>query len=422
MVARINSGKSISKALNYNEQKVQHGIAELLTASGFVKDYDKLTFYDKINHFNRYTSLNDKVVTNTLHVSLNFDPSEVLENNKLIAIANEYMNRIGFGNQPYLVYRHFDTGHPHIHIVSTNIEADGSRISLHNIGRNQSESARKEIEIQFDLVKADSSKPVNQLNIVPVNAQKLMSGKRSTKAAISNVLSLVIDQYKYCSLAEFNAVLKLYNVSADRCSEISNTYKFNGLLFRVLDDRGNKTGTPIKASLFYMKPTLSNLEKRFQENEKLKTPHTKRLRTIIDYTLFKNHHLTIETFIRLLQQEGISTVLRINKEGIIYGVTYVDHKTKCVFNGSELGNGYSAKNLLEKCDRDENKISASISEQTKKNQQSEMNDDYSKQQSIGQSKSIEILNDVINPTRTIDYVPYQLTKASKRKKKKQLKI
>ena len=56
------------------------------------------------------------------------------------------MEKIGFGEQPYLTYQHFDAGHPHIHIVSVKVRADGSRIDTQNIGRNQSEKARKEIE------------------------------------------------------------------------------------------------------------------------------------------------------------------------------------------------------------------------------------------------------------------------------------
>ena len=158
MVARINTSKSISKALNYNEHKVQEGKAEILSASGFLKEADKMNFYEKLERFESLTSLNERTATNTLHVSLNFDPSETLSNDKLVEIADTYMQKIGYNNQPYLVYRHHDAGHPHIHIVSTNIERDGSRISMHNMGRNQSEKARKEIEIDFKLVKAEDKK------------------------------------------------------------------------------------------------------------------------------------------------------------------------------------------------------------------------------------------------------------------------
>jgi hypothetical protein len=53
MVARINTGKNISKALNFNEQKVLQGKAECILASGFIKDSDKLNFYNKLHHFAR---------------------------------------------------------------------------------------------------------------------------------------------------------------------------------------------------------------------------------------------------------------------------------------------------------------------------------------------------------------------------------
>jgi hypothetical protein len=106
MVARINTSKSISKALNYNEQKVFNGKAECILVSGFIHDLDKLNFYDKLHHFERLISLNEKTTINTLHVSLNFDSSDKINTEKLQAIANKYMEIIGFGNQPYLVYRH----------------------------------------------------------------------------------------------------------------------------------------------------------------------------------------------------------------------------------------------------------------------------------------------------------------------------
>ena len=62
------------------------------------------------------------------------------------------MEGIGFKDQPYLVYKHNDSGHPHIHIVSSLITPEGKRIRTQNIGRNQSEKTRKEIEKEFNLI------------------------------------------------------------------------------------------------------------------------------------------------------------------------------------------------------------------------------------------------------------------------------
>ena len=134
MVARISTPTSINRALNYNENKVKNGQAILLHSEGFLKDTEQLNFYDKLKRFTDLIELNTRAKTNSLHISLNFGNSDTLDAEKLVEIAGEYMFKIGFGQQPYLVYQHMDAGHPHLHIVTTSIREDGSRIDTYNIG------------------------------------------------------------------------------------------------------------------------------------------------------------------------------------------------------------------------------------------------------------------------------------------------
>src|ERR1700688_3340488 len=223
MVAVINISKSLRNALNYNEQKLKLNKAELIHSMNYGKDTSELGFTDKIRRLEMFTKLNEKTELNSVHISLNFDPSEMLSNEKLQAIADSYMEKIGFGNQPYLVYKHFDAGHPHIHLLTTNIRANGSRIKMHNIGRNQSEKARKEIEYDFKLVRAQKHELKQVYELKPVNVPKVIYGKSETKRAITNVLDSILPAYKYASLPELNAVLRGYNVVADRGSEDSRT-------------------------------------------------------------------------------------------------------------------------------------------------------------------------------------------------------
>ncbi|HVW60104.1 MAG TPA: hypothetical protein VHC48_08725 [Puia sp.] len=82
--------------------------------------------------------------------------------------------------------------------------------------------------------------------------------------ALSNVLEKVVGQYKYTSLEELNAVLRLYNAEAYRGREESRLYKTRGLIYRVLDEKGRATSSQIKASDFDSKPTLDRLEKQFE--------------------------------------------------------------------------------------------------------------------------------------------------------------
>lgn len=328
-------------ALNYNEKKVQKGTATCLYAANYLKDVNAMNFHEKLAGFERLNSLNERAATKTLHVSLNFNTDEKLSQNKLIEIADAYMQRIGFGEQPYLVYRHEDAGHPHIHIVSNTIKPDGTRINTHNIGRNQSEKARKEIEKQYGLVKAEKQQWLSNSIAKIVNAEKVEYGKAETKRGIANVVSVVFSNYKFASLPEFNAALKQFNVAADRGKEEGRIYKHRGLMFRVLDAEGNKVGVPVKASSIGCKPTLDNLEKKFTTNETAKESLKPLVKAKLDECLAKSPK-SMKQLMSLLRQQNIYTVLRQNAEGRLYGITFVDNQNKSVFNGSDLGKTYSA--------------------------------------------------------------------------------
>jgi hypothetical protein len=346
MVSKITTPLSISRALNYNEQKVQKGKAECLFAGNFLHQANELNFYQKLDRFEKLMEQNASK-TNTLHISLNFHPSERLSNEKLIQIAESYMYKIGFGEQPFLVYRHFDAAHPHLHIVTTNICENGKRFDTYNIGRNQSQQARKEIEVEYGLMKAAGRKEQQKETPEAVNMQRLKYGFEETKRSMTNVLSLVINQYKFTSLAELNAVLKLYNVTADRGSEESRTFKNHGLHYRLLGEKGNKVGVPFKASSIYFKPTLKYLEEKFIANESLRLPFKSRLKTAIDWTLSKQPG-SMNDFVSGMKKEKITAVVRENGQGFIYGITFIDHHSKTVFNGSDLGKPYSAAGIKER--------------------------------------------------------------------------
>src|SRR4051812_7935850 len=100
----------------------------------------------------------------------------------------------------------------------------------------------------------------------------------------------LLNQYKYTSHAELNAVLKQYNVMADRGKEDTKMFQKRGLVYTALDDHGNKIGTTIKASNSYSKPTLKILEHRFVQNERSRQEHQHRLKTPIKWVLVKEKH------------------------------------------------------------------------------------------------------------------------------------
>lgn len=348
MVAKVNSGQNILGVLNYNENKVKAGVAVCIHENMFNCNVERLSFNDKLKTFQSFIVRNNRATTKAVHISLNFDPSEKLNKDTLNAIATQYMDRLGFGNQPYLVYQHYDAAHPHIHIVTTNIQRDGKRIILYNIGRNQSEKARKEIERDFGLVKAGGRKQTEGEIINPIDVKKAVYGKTETKRTISNTVRFVTKNYRFTSIPELNAVLRQYNVMADTGKEGSQMREKKGLLYRITDEKSNKIGVGIKASSIYGKPTLAYLERQFKLNEVMRRPHKQRIINCIDQTFGNRQAISKATFLQSLSKEGIFVLFRQNEEGRIYGLTFVDNKTKVVFNGSDLGKAFGAKEITER--------------------------------------------------------------------------
>lgn len=164
MVAKITFPTNLVKALNYHEQKVKRGEATCLHAANYLREVRHLNFYQKRERLEQLMERNGRAKIKLVHVSLNFDPSEHLSRETFIRIANTYMEKLGFAEQPYLVYEHRDKGHEHIHILTTCIREDGTRINTHLLGANKSEPARIAIEAQFGLVRA-SDKNSNALKV-----------------------------------------------------------------------------------------------------------------------------------------------------------------------------------------------------------------------------------------------------------------
>lgn len=418
MVAVIKTGHSLSRILNYNENKVKEGSASAIYAANYPMDIEQLTFENKLRRLKNQAALNENVTRNSVHISLNFDPSESLSTSMLAQIADTYMDKIGYGQQPYLVYQHFDSGHPHIHIVSVKVKEDGSRIDMQNIGRNQSEQARKEIEKNFNLVKA-SVKEQQASTLKPVNIQRVQYGRSETKRAITNVLELVVSGYRFTSLPELNAVLQQYNVYADKGTENSRIFKHHGLVYRILNEAGEKVGVPIKASDIFNKPTLSFLESRYEQNEKQRQQYKSRLTNTIDQTLLKHPSSSLIDLLINLKSQGVRAVLRQNKDGLIYGITYVDHRTKCVFNGSDLGKEYSARRIQERCQQPIEK-SLQPNSQTIEVHPSGTTNFHSNVLAADPSpnETNKVINLLFQPKETVAYIPNALVNSDRKKKKK----
>ena len=124
--------------------------------------------------------------------------------------------------------------------------------------------------------------------------------------------------------------------------------KFRGLLYHVIDENGKRKGKSIKASAFFLKPTLPNLEQKFALNESIRIEHSDRVRTAVDWTL-AGQPPDWPGFREAMEREGISVVVQADKKGGQEGIFFVDHEAKSVFTGESLGIRYVLEAIRSQC-------------------------------------------------------------------------
>jgi len=132
MVAKINRGNSLYGALFYNQQKVTEETARIISGNRMITDVsenpDKVIAQTMFS-FENYLLANKNTEKPIIHISLNPAPEDYLSDDQFADLAKDYMDRMGYGDQPYIVYVHEDTGRRHIHIVTTCVDENGNKIS-----------------------------------------------------------------------------------------------------------------------------------------------------------------------------------------------------------------------------------------------------------------------------------------------------
>lgn len=344
MVTIINTNTSIRSTLDYNENKIKTGAAQCIAAANFPVDLHHISYEIKLKRFMTRTMLNPRALHSTVHIIVSFSPSDNLSKEQLVTITHAYMEKIGFGKQPYLVYQHFDSSQPHLHVVTINIERNSKRIDMFQLARKKSEPARKELEELFGLVKAEGRKNYEEFGLNSLSPTKIRYGKMESKKAINHVLHHVLTQYKYTNLSELNAVLGQYNLKAYITPENIKACFSNRLYFSILTEQKKPIGTPIKGRDLLNKPSLPFLESQFEVNVQASIQTKARLKKNVEITLFTS--LSLSDLIRTLNKQGINTVLQTNSKGDIDQITYIDLKTKSIYNDDILKTLYNT-NLLQ---------------------------------------------------------------------------
>ena len=337
MVAKISTGQSLYGALAYNQEKVDEGHAKILAANLVLQPEDgQFSIGDCMKDFQRWMPSHYRTEKPVIHISLNPHPDDVLTDEQLTAIGEEYMQKLGYGNQPYLIFKHEDIDRRHIHIVSLRVDSTGKKINDSNEYR-RSKAITEELEQKYGLHPAEGQKKGEDWQLTPVD-----NDKGNLKKQINNVVKPLLKMYRFQSMGEFRALLSLYNIGVEEVKGEVNGCNYHGILYSALNKDGKKNGTPIKSSVLGKSTGIAAIEKQMQQSgtvikdKKLK----ERTRRVVSAAIQRTR--TESDFRKELSAQGIDLVLRRNEDNRIYDVTFIDHRNRVVLNGSRLGKDFSA--------------------------------------------------------------------------------
>jgi hypothetical protein len=345
MHTKWNVNRSVRNVLCYHERKVRLGQAECLYAGNMIKDTIELSLQEKRFFIERLETLNDRVERKTLHIFISFPRKESPDNETVRNLGKDYMKGMGLGDQPYLIYRHWDAVHDHIHIVTSGIKNDGTKIDIWQGNLIRSFQLSRQLERKYGLYQAGRPMPDDEwARQHPV--KKIEYGVSSLKPAINAVLDKIIPNYKYSSLDDLNVLLAPYQLKASTGNPDGPTYRHGGLLFYPLNKNGEREQVCYRASTLRQKPTLRNLQVRFEANRTLREPFRRKVTTAIDWAM-AGKAPTLDGFKALLEKQRIGVALQ--KDGERAGrIWYIDQSSQSVFDGEGLGERYNAPSLLQR--------------------------------------------------------------------------
>ena len=336
MIAKISSTENLGGALGYNFKKVKREEASILLTQGLYQNKEgTYTMAEVFADMEALIPKKCRTKKTVFHCSLNPHPDEKLSGELLTQIAKEYMEALGYGKQPYIVFKHNDIAREHIHIVSLRVDSKGRKID-DRFEKRRSKKITDALEKRFGLIPSSkvSEKAVTETPKVDID-------RGNIKEQVASTLRMVLKHYKFCSLGELNAILGKYNLAVEEVKTEFRGKKYDGLVYVPTDDKGDKVSTPINALDIGRGVGYTAIQNRIQKSKQTIKLLIPTIRNKVLQTMRTSPNMEKELRQRL-EEQGLRVVIRKNDNGRIYGITFIDDERGAAFNGSRLGKGYSA--------------------------------------------------------------------------------
>ena len=336
MIAKISPpSKDLMKTLTYNFRKVDRDQADILL-SGQLSADGRLTAERIFREMTAYIPSGARTKNVVFHASINPRLDEPLSDDRLRTIAREYLCRLGYGDQPFIVFKHRDIVREHIHLVSTRVRHDGSKIR-DTMEHVRSTRIMRSLEAKFGLLPSGHSQKKKGVSAQP-SAVDVDAG--DIKRQVAATVQYVLGRYAFQSVGEMNLVLARFRVTAEEVKTERKGRPFDGIVYAATDADGHKICTPIKAYEIGRQVSYAALRRHFEQSKSVVRERSATIRRAIADVMQTSPDRA--EFIDRMRGHGIETVLRINAAGRLYGITFIDDANGIAVNGSRLGKGFAA--------------------------------------------------------------------------------
>lgn len=337
MIAKISSSENLAGALGYNFKKVVSGDASVLLAEGlYANPEGGYTMEEVLSDVQAAIPKKCRTKNVVFHCSLNPHPDEKLSDEQLTQITQEYMQTLGYGEQPYIVFKHNDIEREHIHIVSLRVNSAGEKIN-DKFENRRSKRITDHLERKYGLIPSTPSK--EQKTNSPASQENLTSD--NIRSEIAQTLRGVLEHYHFCSLGEFKAILGACQLTVE---EVKNSYRgreYNGIVYAPTDEAGNKLCPPLHASKIGRGVGHTALQSKMRQSKQRIKPFLPEIRQRV-LAVMRTSPQTEEELLASLEKSGLRCLIRKSEGGRIYGITFIDDNLGIALNGSRLGKGYAA--------------------------------------------------------------------------------
>ena len=224
----------------------------------------------------------------------------------------------------------------HIHIVSIRVDETGKKIN-DKFEHIRSKQITRELEQKYGLHPAEKKQAAERPELKKVDYRA-----GDVKHQLSNTVKALASSYRFQSFTEYKALLSIYNVQAEEVKGEVNGKPYNGIVYSATNDKGEKQGNPFKSSSLGKSVGYEAIQRHIKKSardiqDKNLKEHTCRTVSAVMKSVCSREQLITD-----LKAKGIDVLFRQNDTGRIYGVTFIDHESRTVLNGSRLGKDSSA--------------------------------------------------------------------------------